>query len=327
MKGFPNQISDLKKLAAAVRVIRELVSRGENPRDDGTFGEALVRNRVIGTGHTPKPIEEYLREQKLKTLSNQSFRTTARGLRELFVILGLIRDDNGVLALTSRGEVVSNFAGRDLDDDVIAAWRRIIRDMEHEGGDEESSHPYQVLLRLVARRPGISRAYCALALEAKDDSETELKRILKLSKLSEEEILEKLGVTPTNWDNAKKILPSFAEQLGDVVKDGHSFFLSDSPGTHTSSQEDHPKSPKKRTRIRVPRSSSSVTSKSIAQAGTVESFDEKDDTDEPTISAEKLKARKKKLRSRLKRHNLIVQSVAEKLEDSEIGRASCRERV
>src|SRR6185437_8394761 len=54
----------------------------------------------------------------------------------------------------------------------IEFWRRVIRNIEHTN-DEGASHPYQVLLHLVARKLGISRAKCALALVAADDSAAE----------------------------------------------------------------------------------------------------------------------------------------------------------
>jgi hypothetical protein len=63
----------------------------------------------------------------------------------------------------------------------LRLWRAAILNMTHQGGDATLSHPYQVMLKLVANRPGITRAKCALALEAKDDSPEELNRITVLS--------------------------------------------------------------------------------------------------------------------------------------------------
>src|SRR5205823_3603586 len=39
MKGFPNQIADLGKLAQGMRCILRLLDEGENPKDDGVLGE------------------------------------------------------------------------------------------------------------------------------------------------------------------------------------------------------------------------------------------------------------------------------------------------
>src|SRR5580704_3870562 len=103
MKGFPNQVANLEKLAEGLRCIERLNSERRNARDDGVLGEALVRAGVSGTGHTPVRVEVYLRAQRLKTSDRQSFRTTARGLRELYRLLGLIDQGAAAVSLTPAG--------------------------------------------------------------------------------------------------------------------------------------------------------------------------------------------------------------------------------
>ena len=236
MKGFPNQVADLRKLATGMQCLVELTDKGADAGDDGVFGQALVRAGVAGTGHIQVPVDDYIRQQLKKSPSNQSFRTTARGLRELYRILGFIDDSGGQVAATISGHQIAAFAGLALDAKRSKGWRRVILAMTHDGGDGKSSHPYQVLVGLVARRPGITRAKCALALEAKDDTPGELDRIVDLSKLSEDEICGKIDVTISNWNNAKKVLPKFAEQLGDVVRSGRqSYTLADAPGRWSAS--------------------------------------------------------------------------------------------
>ena len=100
MKGFPNQVADLGKLAKAMQYIVQLIDAGQQVKDDEIFGQALVRAGVAGTGHSHRPINEYIREQRAKPISGQSFRTTARGLRELFRILGFINDSGDVVEVT-----------------------------------------------------------------------------------------------------------------------------------------------------------------------------------------------------------------------------------
>ncbi|TET34439.1 MAG: hypothetical protein E3J72_14270 [Planctomycetota bacterium] len=312
MKGFPNQISDLKKLALAMRVIGDLLKVNKNPYDDGIFGEALVRQKVISAGRTPMPIEEYIAKQKEKRIQDQSFRATARGLREFFRILKLVDDRDEKVKVTLLGKQIIETSGKELSQEIIELWRRVVRSIYHESEDREASHPYQVLLRLVAKCPGITRAKCALALEAKNDSEKELDRIVKLAKLPEEDIVKKLGVKKSNWNNAKKILPSIAEQLGDVQKVGHKLFLSDAPGVsdQTPIEESKRRVIVKHRGPRRPRSSSSVTAKTIAGAGAVEESDEFDDELEKEIDPKKLQARRKKILNRLRRHNGIVREIA-----------------
>lgn len=226
MKGFPNQVADLGKLAAGMQTLVHLVDAGENARDDGIFGEALVRAGVAGTGHTPMPVEDYLRQQRTKTPSNQSFRTTARGLRELYRYLGFIDDSGLQVEVTDLGRLAASYADKPMDAEQLYFWRRAILSITVEAGGE-ISHPYGVLLRLIEQRPGISRAKCALALEARNDSAEELARIVALADLPEEEIIHRIGVTRSNWDNAKKVLPSFAQQLGDASRTGEFFTIVD----------------------------------------------------------------------------------------------------
>jgi hypothetical protein len=316
MKGFPNQVSNLSKLSSALAVAHNLADAGKNIRSDEVYGEALVRAGVAGTGHSAMPVEDYLKEQKKKTASNRSFQTTARGLRELFRILGLLTDDGEDVFLTSAGEEIAGAYEQEhevLTPELLEMWRTVIRNMTHQGGYGSTSHPYQVLLRLIAKRPGISRAKCALALEAKDDSEEELNRIVALSDADEDDIQAELGISKTNWDNAKKILPSFAEQLGDASKTGDALYLSASPGAPgdglSKAAEAHADYGTKK-KIKKPKSASKVGAGTIAKAGTLDTYDEVDDETGDMPDPEAIAARKEKLLGRLKRHNLIVQQVA-----------------
>jgi hypothetical protein len=300
-------------LASALKVLIDIQEAGKNPKDDGVFGEALIRQGVLNTGHKPVPVDEYLAEQKIKRKSDQSFRTCARGLRELFRVLNLIEDSGDKPVVTRAGEQIAALAGKKLTSDSKRLWQKVIVGMFHDGGDDQSSHPYQVLLRIVAKRPGITRAKCALALEAKNDSEDELDRILALTELDEDKIISAIGEKAANWNNAKKILPRFAEQLGDVHKIGGQFYLSDAPGVPKESP-DEAEGDKTLKGPRRPKSASAVTSVSIARAGTAEDSDEGDELTESEVDPEALKAKKAKIKDRLKRHNAIVRNMAKMLE-------------
>lgn len=310
MKGFPNQVAELPKLSKAMQCIVRLTDRGEQAKDDGILGEALVHARVAGTGHTPMPIQEYLRIQRTKSLSNQSFRTTARGLRELFRLLGFIDDSGPDVSVTDSGRQAAAFADQPISAEQLVFWRRTVRNLTHSGGDATESHPYQVLLRLVARKRGITRAKCALALDAKDDSQTELDRIAQLADLPESEIIRRVRITKSNWDNAKKVLPKLAEQLGDVIRTGDSYNIADAPG-RASSGPAAPPAGARRAAVRAPRTSRQVTPDIIGRAATAEDFDEFAATREvdQATAAEGIRSR----RNRLRRHNLIVQRLAARL--------------
>lgn len=313
MKGFPNQVAELGKLAKAMQCVVQVLGAGQRARDDGILGQAFVRSGVAGTGHRPMPVDQYIRQQLTKAKSEQSFRTTARGLRELFKYLGFIREAGDDIEVTELGKQAAAFADQAMSPEQLAFWRRTILAMTHFGDDATSSHPYQVLLRLVAQKPGITRAKCALALEARDDSQAELDRIVGLVDLPEPEIIRRIGITKSNWDNAKKILPKFAEQLGDVVRDGDSFRIADAPGTAGAGAAAQavapPRRPARPAAPRAPRTARAVTPNTIGRAGTVETFDEvgiRPVADPAATAAARLE--------RLRRHNLLVQRLAARLD-------------
>lgn len=320
MKGFPNQVAELPKLATAMQCIVRLTDGGQQAKDDGVFGECLVRAGVAGTGHKPIPVARYLRIQRTKTKSGQSFRTTARGLRELFRLLGFIDDTREVMEVKELGRRAAAFADVPIDDEQIRFWRTAIRNMPHDGGDGEESHPYQVLLRFIACRPGLEKQKCALALEAKNDTPEELARISELADLPGDRIRERLRVSRNgktvsrqNWANAVKILPRFAEQLGDVVRRGgrgaYRYWIADAPGKADAGPPAQPLiGGQGAAVVRAPRSSRHVTPDSIGRAATAEDFDEFAATREvdQARAAESVRGR----RDRLRRHNFIVRKLA-----------------
>lgn len=318
MKGFPNQVSDLTKLATGIYCLVQLVDNRQEAKNDKVFGVALVRAGVAGTGHRPQPVEQYIENQLAKKPSNQSFRATARGLRELYRLMGFIDDSGFQVSINDLGRRAAGFAGRSMDYRQIEFWREVIRGIEH-GDAHGVSHPYQVLLRLVAQKPGITRAKCALALEARNDSPEELTRIVELVDLPEDEIRVRIGTTKSNWDNAKKVLPSFAEQLGDVIRSSHSYTLSNAPGRSDLGVEHA--NPDLLIRGdqavgRTPVTARSVTAETIGRAGTIEAM-EIDETQfpelDPVAAARAIELRQ----DRLRRHNLLVQQLAARFQEAE----------
>jgi hypothetical protein len=323
MKGFPNQVADLGKLAQGMRALIERVDAGENPRDDGVLGPALVRAGVAGTGHgrVRLPVERYIREQFKKKPSARSFGATARGLRELYELFGFINVGQQV-RVTDLGRQAAAYSGLALNAEQIAFWRRVIRNMTHDGGDGETSHPYQVLLHLVGQKPGITRAKCALALEAKNDSPGELARIERLANLREKEIIRRIsGGKPANWENAKKVLPSLAERLSDVVvtKQGRdkTYRLADAPGRADAGPAAAPAAVARRQvaagPLRAPRTSRVVTPDTIGRGRTLDTFDENAGAPSQLDPAAAAAAVQLRL-DRFHRHELIVHSLAVRLD-------------
>ena len=72
MKGFPNQTANLEKLAVGMRTLLELAESNEDAKGYGFFGQALVRTGVAGTGHTPMPVANYIRQQLTNPIAHLS---------------------------------------------------------------------------------------------------------------------------------------------------------------------------------------------------------------------------------------------------------------
>src|SRR5205807_1608359 len=95
-------------------------------------------------------------------------------------------------------------------------WRRSLLDLALED-DSGTSHPYRILLRLVANLPGMPKPYSGLCLEAEDDRAAEFARIMAIaSRPNPIKTMDKLAGEHMAR-NSIKILPSLAEQLGDIV--------------------------------------------------------------------------------------------------------------
>ncbi len=305
MKGFPNQFADLTKITRGMQVLADLVRSGDNPKDDGIFGEALVRAGVAGTRHSPMDVEEYITLQRQLPMSSQSFRTTARALRELFRLLGFVDDSTSSVNISVLGEQAAQLTNSPGDAGWVSFWKEAANGMILSNDQGRISHPYQVLLNLIEDRPGISRAKCALAFEAIDDTPEERERLADLADLPEQEIIASLGVTQANWDNAKKVLPKFALQLADVVEDDDGLRLV--TGVAASATElATESSPVARPRsVRGPRM---VTSETIGRAGTGSNSEQVRPSQ--GIDAAAVAETGRLLRDRTRRHNIMVQELA-----------------
>ena len=308
MKGFPNQISDLGKLATGMRVLIELINAHQDARDDGVFGSRLVHAEVAGTGHGHRAMtpEAYLRQQEQQPVGRQSHRTTARGLRELYRMLGFIVDTDGGVQIQESGRQAAALADQPLEEQAKRFWHSAFCNLRH-GDGNEASHPYRVLLRLVARRPRLSRAKCALALEARNDSVDELIRISDLADLDEQAIRDAIGVTQTTWNNARKILPTVAIQLGSVRLGNNGVELADTNWMVEATAAQNPVA----AHVIVGRPTRQVTPTTIARVHTHTDFDE----GQPPVEISPADAiRTARLRvGRFRRHQAIVQRLAARL--------------
>lgn len=220
MKNFPHQISNFKKLNSALAVVAELINLGKDLSDDWVLGKALVMGHVYAFRDKSMPLKKALKEEKLKSLPNRGSGAAARDIRRFFLLLKFIQPDNTTTSkftLTNDGKTVLNIH------DVatsMAQWRDSMRNISLPDAKANISHPYKILLRLVNDIPGIENTKLLLALEAKDDSEAEYKRIVRLSKKDDEHFHAAMKISKSTASNALKILPAIARQLGDIITNG-----------------------------------------------------------------------------------------------------------
>lgn len=221
MKNIPHQFNNLNKFFEALQTVLQLIEE-ETPLRDENLGEQLLRNGVINPGREGLTIEEYLLEQSAKTPSNRGYHTAARETIKFFKLIGfLIVYDNKSGELTPSAIQILYIPDENIRKEL---WRNAFIQLGVEGTDGEISHPYRILLKLVQDKSGIETKKLMLALEAENDSIEEYERIIELSELSLEEILESTGTSVSMSRNAVKILPGIAEQLGDIVRRGNNAF-------------------------------------------------------------------------------------------------------
>jgi hypothetical protein len=148
-------------------------------------------------------------------------------LRRFFILLGFIRQTpEGVWQVSASAK---SLLALNLENQWLSAydiWRQALLGMSltDAGG---ASHPYQILLRLVTAIPGLPKPYSGLCLEAKNDSEAEFTRIRQVTtRPNPSGTMDGLAGSHMA-KNSIKILPSIAQQLGDIRDDGNRLFISE----------------------------------------------------------------------------------------------------
>jgi hypothetical protein len=223
MKNFPHQVTKLSKFREGLAVFSDLAEQGADLSDEGVVGDALARAGVheFRGQPTDADIEDLLATEHSKPSRKQGSRTKARELRRTFEELNLL-ESSGSLGITE--DATRLLAFEDGSQESQAMWRQAFRDVETADA-AGTSHPYEIMLRLAGERPGIAKPLLGLALEARDDSEAEFARILRL--VDENDVSpawDVLGVSTAGRENSIKIFPSVAQQLGElVVVDGQAY--------------------------------------------------------------------------------------------------------
>jgi hypothetical protein len=220
VKNFPHQINQLQRLTDGLRVFARLIDRDESVDDDGVIGDALARSGVYTFRNAGgRSIETLLASEHSKPRGSQGTRTCARDLRRFFGLLGFIgRDENGAWHVSGEARELLRLTRLVDERRVHELWRAAL--LELSLTDERgTSHPYRILLRIVAALPGVAKPYSGLCLEARNDSDSEFRRILRIaSRPNATTTMDELVGAHMARDSIK-ILPSLAEQLGDIVND------------------------------------------------------------------------------------------------------------
>jgi len=221
MKNFPHQFNDLTKLFNALVSIKELIEE-EIALKDENFGELLTRKGIYTYRDKTISIDEFLQAEEKKPKASRGYLTVARDIRRLFQLLGFLTvydDKSG--KLSPQAIQLISAPNESIRKEL---WKNSFVQLGLEGTDGEISHPYRILLKLVQEKPGIETKKLMLALEAENDSYEEYHRILELSDLTFEKILESTGTSESMAKNAVKILPGIAEQLNDIERKGNYSF-------------------------------------------------------------------------------------------------------
>ena len=151
MKGFPNQISNIQKLADGLRVLKDLTDAGQ-VADDSSFGEALLWEGIISPGRSGGDVRSYLSGMSRRAPSNQSHRTSARGVKEFFVRAGLAERTGDALIVSELGNSLVASLVQSDGDRFIQNWKLAMVNVVAED-NQGASHPYRLMLRLLKARP------------------------------------------------------------------------------------------------------------------------------------------------------------------------------
>jgi hypothetical protein len=218
MKNFPHQFSDIVRLSNGLAVLINLYDDGQDVSNDEIVGIELARAGIYTFRDRNLPLEDAIRVELQKPRAQRGSHTAARDLRRIFTLLGFITDQ---FEPTEIGRELVDVAGRNETERVEFIWRGALAEMTLVDVENNLSHPYQILKRLVKNRPGINKKYLALALEALNDSDEEFNRIIAfVDQDNFENALEVLGISEASAANAVKILPAIAEHLGDIIQEG-----------------------------------------------------------------------------------------------------------
>ncbi len=230
MKNFPHQFVDFYRYRGALNVAKTLLRKRKGFQDDTTYGYALAKSGVYGfstrkmqkRGPLPRNLtmSGRIALEKTKAASDQGAETC--GFAEVRAVLRYLGfSDQG--RLTSRGNKVAGL--KPAYPTYMRIWQEAVLGIAMRDDVLGTvSHPARLMLRMIAERKALDRRALALALDARDDSNSELQRILALVPRSAQEVAKlRRQFGPTTYDNAMKIVPAFCERSGLIQRPTRSY--------------------------------------------------------------------------------------------------------
>jgi hypothetical protein len=208
VKNFPNQFNKPRKFRVSIEAIRDLLAKSKDPTDDVVLGAELAR-RGIGRPRGKGTLRQLLAAERRKPQKSQGTQACAKETRRTLTDLGFI---DSTSRLTKFGRDFLKTPPQSAEEKRL--WRKALLDLPLSDEKGNVSHPVLVLLQLVESWPIDNRDGMELALEAKDDGNAEMRRMLRLAKLSSEERRKKLGISKHQQANARKIFPTLAIHAG-----------------------------------------------------------------------------------------------------------------
>jgi len=191
------------------------------------FGYELLSSRLIRARRfAGLPIAQQVQEWQRLPPSLQTPRTTARDLRRMFRVFGLLEEfPTGNYGLTERGERIVRSSESFLSNDEIEAWTNALINLKFYSAADDPAinavfriRPFVLMLDLLEHQ-SLDKKLLTFSMAASSERPAEIQRIRTI--VSEvvsgsktlDQALQTEGIPRAQAANLVKILPSMGEQL------------------------------------------------------------------------------------------------------------------
>lgn len=218
---FPNQINNLLKLRRALHLASSMPAN--HLRDDGIYGEALLNAGVITTRKSRTQLAQLPN-------SRQPHRTSARGLREMFILLGCMNPVGNRVRVAASGRLIAQSTGQVLATTERTTWIRLLSQLQFPhprypnlAAGVISVRPLFITLAMLDGGPlpaqGLAFAF-SVATESRADIQKARSLARRLTRASENRLARSVGTTVSELRNNAKVFPGILEQLGLIRRAG-----------------------------------------------------------------------------------------------------------